>query len=94
MIISYLYINENGAQVGIDHQRVIVFYDGENMKSIPLETLEGIIILGKSQITAQCTEKLLSRGIPVSYFSKGGRYFGTIVLSLTCLLLIWSIIGL
>ena len=77
--MSYLYINENGAQVGINHQRVTIHFENDLIKSIPIETLEGIVILGKSQITAQCTEKLLSKGISVSYFSKGGRYFGRLM---------------
>lgn len=49
------------------------------MQSIPVETLEGIVILGAVQITTQCIEECLKRGIPVSYFSKGGSYFGRLV---------------
>lgn len=30
----------------------------------------------RPQITTQCMQECLKRGIPVSYFSKGGNYFG------------------
>lgn len=43
---------------------------------IPIETLESITILGHAQMTTQCVQKCLKRGISVSYFSKGGNYFG------------------
>ena len=48
-------------------------------KLIPIESLEGITIMGQSQMTAKCTEECLKRGIPVVYFSKGGVYFGRVM---------------
>ena len=46
------------------------------VKYVPIESLEGIVIMGQSQLTTRCTEECLKRGINISYFSKGGRYFG------------------
>lgn len=69
-------MNENGAVISKDGNRIVVTYKDDGKKSIPIETLEGITILGSVQMTTQCTEECLKRGIPVSYFSKGGRYFG------------------
>lgn len=43
---------------------------------IPIESLEGITLLGQSQVTTQCMEECMRRGIPLAYFSKGGTYFG------------------
>lgn len=43
---------------------------------IPAETLESITIMGHAQMTTQCVQECLKRGIPVSYYSKGGSYFG------------------
>lgn len=74
--MSLLYINENGAVVACESNRVVVKYKNGMLKSVPIETLEGITILGAVQITTQCMEECLKRGISVSYFSKGGRYFG------------------
>ncbi len=77
--MSYLYVNENGAKIGIDGNRVVVYLDKGDKRSLPIETLDGVVILGKSQITSQCVEKFLIKGIPVSYFSKGGKYFGRLM---------------
>jgi len=77
--MGQLYINENGAHVSITANRIVIRYNDGMEKSLPIETLDGITILGKVQVTTQCVEKLLSKGIPVAYFSKGGRYFGRLV---------------
>ena len=74
--MSLLYINENGAVIGIDGCRCTIKYADGIKRSLPIESLEAITIMGKSQMTTQCTEECLKRGIPVSYFSKGGVYFG------------------
>lgn len=74
--ISSLYIQENGAVVGLQNGRIAVTLNGSVVKSIPAETIENIVILGKSQLTTQCVEYCLSKGKGVSYLSKGGRYYG------------------
>ena len=74
--MSLLYINENGAVIGIDGCRCTIKYADGMKRSLPIESLEAITIMGKSQMTTQCTAECLKRGIPVSYFSKGGVYFG------------------
>ena len=74
--MSYLFINENGARIGVNSERVVVEYNDGMKRLIPIETLESVIILGKSQMTTQATIEFIQRGIPVSYFSKGGKYFG------------------
>ena len=74
--MGYLYVNENGATIGIDANQFYVKYKDGMKKMIPAESLESITILGKVQLTTQCIEECLKRGIPVAYFSKGGTYFG------------------
>ncbi len=77
--MGQLYINENGAHLSISANRIVVNYKDGMERKVPIETLDGIVILGKAQVTTQCVEGLLTRGIPLSYFSKGGRYFGRLV---------------
>lgn len=77
--MSYLYVNENGAVIGIEGSRCYVNYKNGLKQTIPIETLDGITILGQVQMTTQCTKECMSRGITVSYFSKGGHYFGRLV---------------
>lgn len=77
--MSILYINENGAVIGIEGNRCVVKYPDGMLHSIPIEALESITIMSNSQITAQCVRDCIDRGIPITYFSKGGRYFGRVV---------------
>ena len=77
--MSLLYINENGAVVGVESNQCTVKYRDGMKKMIPIEALEGITIMGRSQLTTQCIEECMMRGIPVSYFSKGGKYFGRLM---------------
>ena len=77
--MGLLYVNENGAQIGFEGNRCVVNYKDGLKKLIPIESLEGITIMGQSQMTAKCTEECLKRGIPVAYFSKGGSYFGRVM---------------
>lgn len=74
--MSLLFVNENGAVIGIETNRFIVKYTDGMKKTIPLETLESITIMGHAQMTTQCVQECLKHGIPVSFFSKGGTYFG------------------
>ena len=67
--MSYLYIDENGAVIGIEENRFTVRYKDGMIRSVPAETLEAITVLGNAQITAKCMQECLKRGIPVSYFS-------------------------
>lgn len=76
--MSILYINENGALIGIEGNRCTVKYQDGMVQSIPIEALESITIMSNSQITSQCVRDCIDRGIPITYFSKGGRYFGRI----------------
>lgn len=76
--MSYLYVDDNGSVVGAAENRITVRHkDGMN-QSLPIETLDGISVLGKSQLTFDCVEQCLRHGIPVAYYSKSGKYFGRI----------------
>ena len=76
IIISYLYITENGASLKTDGgYYVIVHKDGELTK-IPKETLEYCALFGNVSVTTPCIKEFLKKGIPVSYFSSYGTYYG------------------
>ena len=48
-------------------------------RTLPIETVESITLLTKAQVSTSCIESCLKRGIPVSFFSKNGRYFGRLL---------------
>lgn len=74
--MSLLYVNENGATIGVEANKCVVQYRDGMKKMIPIESLEGITIMGQSHLTTKCAEECMCRGISVAYFSKGGKYFG------------------
>lgn len=78
-IMSLLYVNENGAKVNFEGNQFVATHVDGMKQIIPAETLEGITLLGTAQMTTQCMEKCMEKGIPVSFFSKGGKYFGRLV---------------
>lgn len=74
--MSYLFVNSNGAHINYDANYVVVRYGEEAIRRIPVENLEAIYIFTSVQITSQCVVQCLKRGINISYYSKGGSYFG------------------
>lgn len=67
--MSYLYVNEQGASIGISDNRFQVKYKDGMVRSIPAETLEVIEVFGKVQLTTQCLEECLKRGVNVLFYS-------------------------
>lgn len=74
--MSQIFVEESDVTIGIESNRCVVKGADGIRAEIPIEILEGITILGRAQITTQCIQECLKRGIPVSFFSKGGSYFG------------------
>lgn len=74
--MSYLYITENGAVLSVDGGYFTVSYKNGLLHKIPKETLESAAVFGNVSVTTPCVKELLKKGIPLSYFSKNGGYFG------------------
>ena len=77
--MSYLYVSEQGSYIGISENRIEVRQKGEVLESIPIETLDIIEIFGSVQISTQCLEKCLQKGIDVIFFSLRGSYYGRLI---------------
>ena len=74
--MSYLYITDNGSTISIKENKINVTKGNEIISVVPIDTIENINIIGCSHMTTPCTIECLKRGIPVSYHSKAGRYYG------------------
>jgi len=74
--MAKLYVNEDSANISISDRCVKVRYNENYCSKIPVETLESVSIFGKAQMTTQCMVECLKRGIPISYYSRVGSYFG------------------
>ena len=74
--MSFLYVNEQGAVIGLEGGYYVVKERNGVERKIPKETLESITIFGNAHMTEACTKSCLQQGIPVNYYSTGGIYFG------------------
>lgn len=77
--MSYLYVNENGAVLSYSDNCFKVSCKDGVVSSIPSETLDGVSLFGAVQVTTQCIETCLRKGINISFYSTNGSYFGRIV---------------
>lgn len=77
--MSFVYVSESGVVIGVEKNRLTLKYRDGMMRSLPIETVDGIVVIGKSQLTSQCIVRYMEDGVPVSFFSKGGRYFGRLM---------------
>ena len=77
--MSYLYVNEQGAVLSYEGHRFLVKYRDSTLKSVPEELMEEISVFGAVQLTTQCMQQCLKRGINVIFYSKNGSYFGRLI---------------
>lgn len=74
--MAYLYLTESNATLGLADNYVVVKHHDGMLTKMPLETLESVYIYGQPQISTQCMTECMRRGVPISFYSKGGIYFG------------------
>ncbi len=56
--------------------RITVIQSDDLLRTLPIESVEGITIIGNGQITTSCISECLKRGISIQYYSPKGSYFG------------------
>lgn len=71
-----LHVTEQGAWVGKDRERITVAKDREKLGSVRLLDVSQVCIHGNAQVSTQLLRELMSRDIPVSYFTYGGWFSG------------------
>ena len=71
-----LFVTESSAKVSFADNTFCVKKKDETIMQVPAETLESISFFGNPQMTTQCMQQCMKRGIPVAFYSKGGQYFG------------------
>lgn len=77
--MGYLYVTESSAKVSFENNSFFVKKKDGSFTRVPGETLESISFFGEPQMTTQCMQQCMRRGIPVSFYSKGGHYFGRLI---------------
>ena len=71
-----LYVQEQGARISLSGDRLVVAGRTTGRLEARLPNTSQVCLLGNVQITTQALRSLLERGIPVSFFSSGGWYYG------------------
>lgn len=74
--MSYLFVDDDGAHINYESNYIIVKSKDGMIRKLPVETVEAIYLFSSVQVTSQCVVQCLKRGINISYYSKGGAYFG------------------
>lgn len=74
--MSFAYITEKGVTISKQQGRFVVGRNRETILEIPEETLEGLLVADTVQLTSQAMVSLLNQGVPVTWLSSKGKYFG------------------
>ena len=74
--MSYVYLTEENVKLQKKAGRYLVGRNLEVVMEIPEETMEGLVLVGRIQVSAEAMVSLLQQGIPVTWISHTGKYYG------------------
>ncbi len=71
-----LHLNVPGARASLRRGRVVVTKSGEELTSLPVNRIQGLVVHGNVDLSSALTRELLWRSIPVLWCSGRGRVVG------------------
>lgn len=74
--MSFVYLTDDGLLVRKSGGRFIVGRNEEELFSLPVEDIEGIVLMGRIQVTSAVMTECLKRDIPLTWLSHEGIFFG------------------
>lgn len=74
--MSFAYITEEGARIQKKGDKFVIGRNLETIMEIPAQTLEGLVLIESVQVSSQAMVALLKKGIPVTWISSIGQFFG------------------
>ncbi len=74
--MSFVYITEDGAYIKKRGGNFVVGRNNETVMEIPEEVLEGLVLVDSVQVSSQAMTEFLRLGIPVTWLSHTGAFFG------------------
>jgi len=77
--MSTLYVSEQGATLRCQGQRLIVKKEKETLLSVPLHRLERVVLMGRIQMTADATGRLLDQNVPLLMLNQCGKMRGSLI---------------
>jgi CRISPR-associated protein Cas1 len=72
-----LYVQTQGARVGVRGQELVVLRKEEELGRAPLPQTSQLSVFGNVQVSTQALQVLIGAGKPVAFFSRGGWFYGT-----------------
>ncbi len=70
--LSTLYVRDHRARVGLQ-QRALVVSVGQAKTRVPLEAIDGVVLLGSGQVTTEALGACVKRGVRVASMQRDGR---------------------
>ncbi len=77
--MSTVYVTEQGAKIGVAHQRLEVRKKEETIATLPMGHIQRLIIVGNVAVTTPALKRLLSNSVDVVFLGINGRYYGRLV---------------
>lgn len=74
-----LYVQDQGGRVSLEGERLVITGRKEGRAEARLANTSHVVLMGNVQVSTQALRELISRGIPVSFFTMGGYYIGRAV---------------
>lgn len=71
-----LHLSTFGARASIRSGRVVVRFRGEELASVPIEQVNGVVVHGNIDLSSGLQRELLWRNVPLVWCSSGGRVVG------------------
>lgn len=71
-----LVVQDFRARIGLRGGNLVVERPDDKLVKAPLEQIRAVNIYGAAQISTQALHELMTRDVPVSYFSPSGRFVG------------------
>lgn len=71
-VLNTLYVREHRARIGLQKYALIVSVD-ERKTRVPLESLDGVVLLGSAQITSDALAACVERGVRVCALRRNGK---------------------
>lgn len=73
--MSFLYIYERAAKVGVQDNCILI--ESDNLKrTLPIEGIENVIIFGDASLSSSCVRHFMERNINLTWLSTSGKFYG------------------
>ena len=77
--MAVVYLLNSGVSAGKDGGRLVVKKEGEEIASVPLQKVEGLLIGRNAQVSTQVLFTFMQSRTPVVYVDGRGRICGTLM---------------